>query len=324
MASFRKRNEKWQVQIRRKDAPSINKTFTKLGDARFWARQVEIDLENGVYEGILKASDTTLNDLLARYKTDVAPTKKNPSWIVTLSNSLGRELGDYSIKRLTPSVIAKFRDHRLATRAPQTVKHEICFIARVIKVASMEWGLVLPSGNPVDMVAKPKLPRGRDRRLSPEEEPVLLGELTSTPIVRFAVMLAIETAMRRGEILGIKREHIDYRNRTLYIPDTKTGVPRTIPLSTKAAHVLQYAECESEEMLFPIKPRSVSQAFRRACERTDIVNLKFHDMRHEAASRLFEKGLNVMEVASITGHQDLKMLRRYTHLRAEDLAKKLG
>ena len=137
--------------------------------------------------------------------------------------------------------------------------------------------------------------------------------------------------MRRGEILNIKKSHIDFARQTLLIPLTKTDTPRTIPLSSKAIAVLREQLRGSEKVisigvttLFTYKPRSLSGAFLRLSRRHKIDNLHFHDLRHEATSRFFEKGLNPVEVATITGHKDTRMLMRYTHLRAEDLVGRLG
>jgi integrase len=141
--------------------------------------------------------------------------------------------------------------------------------------------------------------------------------------------------MRRGEILSIKRSHIDFNKSILLIPSTKTDIPRTIPLSSDAIASLreQYKAFQEESRgviplhespLFTYSLRGLSGAFLRLCRRLNIDDLHFHDLRHEATSRLFEKGLNPVEVATITGHRDTKMLMRYTHLRAEDLVGRLG
>ena len=139
------------------------------------------------------------------------------------------------------------------------------------------------------------------------------------------VQLAIETAMRRGELLSLSWNHIDLRRRTAHLPDTKNGESRTVPLSTTAVSILEALPRGVRGEVFPgVTPEAVKRAYIRAVRRAGIENLTFHDLRHEATTRLFEKGLNIMEVASITGHKDLRMLRRYTHLKAEDLARRLG
>ena len=156
------------------------------------------------------------------------------------------------------------------------------------------------------------------------DELVCILNAISNKEVRVLVELAIETAMRRGELLNIKYEHIDWTKRTLTIPDTKTYVERNIPLTNKALKLLKRMTPGDDGKLFSLKPDSVSQAFSRGCATAGITDLRFHDLRHEGTTRFFEMGLNVMEVATITGHKDLKMLNRYTHLKAENIALKLA
>jgi integrase len=135
---------------------------------------------------------------------------------------------------------------------------------------------------------------------------------------------AIETAMRRGEITAMRWEHVDQRPRVLLIPETKNGTARRVPLSKAALAVLDALPRRIDGLVWGVQPNTISQAFEQVCEAAGIEGLTFHDLRHEATSRLFEKGLNPMEVAAITGHKTLQMLKRYTHLRAEDLVNRLG
>ena len=138
------------------------------------------------------------------------------------------------------------------------------------------------------------------------------------------VILAIETAMRRSELLSMKWRHVQLDKRVVHLTDTKNGDDRDVPLSDKAVTTLTTLQKDGNENVFPIHFEALKTAWRRTCDKAGITNLHFHDLRHEATSRFFEKGLNVMEVATITGHKDLRMLQRYTHLRAEDLARKLS
>ena len=187
--------------------------------------------------------------------------------------------------------------------------------------------------NPVKDIKVPADNKARDRRLqssrdSKQSEEVRLLEAcrearnhSLLPIVR----LALETAMRQGELITLRWEHVNLARRIAHLPDTKNGEARTVPLSTTATEVLRALPRSLNGQVFPgLTSEAVKRAFARAVCRAGITDLHFHDLRHEATSRLFERGLNIMEVASITGHKDLRMLRRYTHLRAEDLAKKLG
>jgi integrase len=142
------------------------------------------------------------------------------------------------------------------------------------------------------------------------------------------ITVAVETAVRRSELLRIKRSHINFSKQTLEIGLTKTGKP---PLSSRALKALK-EQLRASEMVIPMEEQPIFQItgsrlfkdFQKLREEIGMVDFRWHDLRHEATSRLFEKGLNLMEVASITGHQDLKMLKRYTHLRAEDLMGRLG
>ena len=145
------------------------------------------------------------------------------------------------------------------------------------------------------------------------------------------MVLTLETVIRRGEILNSYKLDIDWSRKTLHIPSTKTDQPRTIPLSTMAIETLREQLQVTQNVLpikatplFPLQADSLTGAFLRLCRRAGITDLHFHDLRHEATSRFFEKGLNPVEVNTITGHKDTKMLMRHTHLRAENLVTKLG
>ena len=129
--------------------------------------------------------------------------------------------------------------------------------------------------------------------------------------------------MRRGELLGLERGNIKLDKRTAYLPLTKNGYPRVVPLSSRAIKTINELPIHISGQVFPLRDMAVRGLWARACKRAAINNLHFHDLRHEATSRLFELELNIMEVATITGHRNLASLKRYTHLKAEDLARKL-
>ena len=256
---------------------------------------------------------------------EVLPTKKSARSAAYHAHNVRKALGTLSLSAITSSALAKYRDRQLAEGyAAQTVKHDLSLVSRVLNICIKEWGIALPAGNPVAQVKMPSLPPGRDRRLVDDELPRLLaaahaygGEIGSL------ITWAIETAMRRGEIAAMRWDHLDRRARVLLIPETKTGTPRRVPLSTAALAVLDGLPRRLDGRVWGMRPDSISQAFERVCKAAGIEGLTFHDLRHEATSRLFEKGLGLMEVASITGHKTMQMLKRYTHLRAEDLVGRL-
>jgi len=183
----------------------------------------------------------------------------------------------------------------------------------------------LPAGNPVLAVRKPSPNRPRDRRLVGDEESRLLVACREYGgCIHDVVIIALETAMRRSEIVSMRWQYVNFTAHTVYLGKTKNGESRTVPLSSRAVAVLKSMPRNINGSVFDMRDDSITKAFIRVCKRSGIEGLRFHDLRHEATSRLFEKGLNPMQVAAITGHKTLQMRKRYTHLRAEDLAKMLG
>lgn len=282
-------------------------------------------MERGVFVSRSEAEATLVKDVLQRFATEVLPTKRSEQSDRSRIKTLIDAFGDYRLASLTATQVAKFRDQRLQVVGPQSVIHEISLLNRVLKAATMDWGIALPGGLPTAQVRKPAKPRGRDRRVTESEIDKILAA-TGSPELRTIVILAVETGMRRNELASLVWEEIDLKKQTAHLPKTKTDVPRTVPLSKIAVSALQALGRKQSGRIFTLQAESMSQAFERACEehRANISGVRFHDLRHEATSRLFEKGLNVMEVAAVTGHKTLDMLKRYTHLRAEDLAKKLS
>lgn len=320
MATIRKLRNKWQAQVRIKGHKPQAKSFTLKSDAVAWARLIEAEIQRGVFVDTAEAEQMTVRDAIERFLDGIADVKKQAIERST-SRPVIAALGTVSLFNLSNQHLAEFRDVQLKLVGPTTVVHRLSLLSKVLRIAHQEWNVPFPKGVP--SVRKPKRPAGRDRRLQEGEYDLLLNSLSETPVVQSIVVFAVETAMRRGELVKAKWGHINWQSRTIHIPETKTGVPRNVPLSERALALLNGLKRE-DERIFVIRPDSVSQAFERACKRAGIEGLRFHDLRHEATSRLFEKGLNTMEVATITGHKTLEMLNRYTHLRAEDLVERVG
>lgn len=334
----------WQVRIRKQGYPAQVKTFRNKAEAQAWAKAVETEMERGIWRDRSDAERTTVADLLDRYAREVLPNLKGGSREQSRIGFLKADLGHYSLAALSSMAVAEYRDKRLSIRSGQTVKHELGLLQRALKKATMEWGIALPAGLPTAMVKMPKVAKSRDRRLVGDEEERLFKECRKArspwllPVVRFA----IETAMRAGEILetkgttdketgerpllstGLLWKHVDLKKQTALLPKTKNGEARTVPLSSTAMSILKELPRSMNGKVFDATYEAVHLSFDRACNRAGIKDLRFHDLRHEATSRLFEKGLNPMQVSSITGHKTLQMLKRYTHLRAEDLVELLG
>jgi len=327
VATFRKRGPyQWQSQVRKKGQPLQTKTFETRALATQWARAIEVEMDKGVFVSRAEAESTTLKELLERYLAEVTPLKKGAEPETNrLRVFMIHSLAQRFVAGIRGVDIARFRDERLQKVSSSTVKRDLVLLGHVFEVARKEWGIHFH--NPVRDIKLPADGRPRDRCLQAGEESRLLAACQEArnsnllPIVH----LALETAMRQGELIRLRWEHIDLNRRTAHLPDTKNGEARTVPLSTTAVKILRTLPRSLHGQAFSgITTEAIKRAYIRAVRRADIQNLRFHDLRHEATTRLFEKGLNIMEVAGITGHKDLRMLRRYTHLKAEDLAKKLG
>ncbi len=322
MASIAKRANSWQVQIRKQGYQTISKSFSKKADADIWARITESEMDRGVFIDRSEAERTTLSEILTRYLREVSIHKLGFKPEQSRINGLlNHPLSSRFLATLKSSDFATYREDRLRLVTGTTVNKELNLIAKIIDTAKRDWSINMD--NPVRVIRRPKNNQPRDRRLK-EGELELILDTTKSEQLSHIILFAIETAMRRGEICKAQWSHLDLSKRILKIPQTKTGVPRTIPLSSKAIEVLLALPNESNSYIFNIQPDSITQAFERACLRANIIDLNYHDLRHESVSRLFELGLSLPEVAAISGHKTWAMLKRYTHLKAEDLAKKLG
>ncbi len=326
MASIRQRGSKWQARVIRKGYPEEVRSFETKQNAQKWARAIESSIDNGAHRSLGYAKEILLYDILERYVQEVTPTKRGAKRESENIRFVQRhKLASYSMATLSPAVIASYRDERLRTVSAGTIIRELVILSSVINHARREWSL--PIQNPCEMVRKPPTPQGRNRLLTSEEEIRLLDELQ--PIGRRSkwmaplVMLALETAMRRGELLSLYWHNIDLFSQTATLPITKNGSARKVPLSKKAVAILEKLPRSETGRVLPITDMGMEAAFRKACSRANIKNLHFHDLRHTATSRLAEKLPNVIELSAVTGHQTIQMLKRYYHPTAESLARKL-
>ncbi|AUC93700.1 integrase [Bradyrhizobium sp. SK17] len=329
MATIRKLRGRWQAQVRRRGVPPRAKSFNSKTEAERWARDLEAEADRSGWVADTRAAEkTTLKELLMRYRDEVTPGKRGVASERARINTIVRcPIGHRTLAKLTSSDVATYRDERLKLVAPATIVRELNTISHAIEIATREWGLWLPR-NPVKLVRRPPVPRGRTRRLKEGEEDALLAacDRGRTPLLKPLIVLAIETGMRRGELLDLLWENVDLKRAVAHLPLTKNGDSRDVPLSRRAVETLHRLRARGPEVerVFPMTGNAVRLAFEHLRVRAGMSDFHFHDLRHEAISRLFEKGLNIAEVSAISGHRELKMLQRYTHLRAVDLVARLG
>jgi len=324
MASIRKFNNKWQVQIRRKGHRSINKSFLYRKDAETWSRSKERELDDGgisIDRSGLKS--ISLGDLLIRYRDTVSIKKRgSKSEVYWINAFLNHPSSKLKLSEVTSQTFARYRDERLISIKPSSISREFSVYRHALQIAIDEWEIPLGE-NPLLKVTLPKYYDRRNRRLDPVEFTIIVEycQAHQQPDLLDVIIMAIETGMRRGELLRVTNDHYNAKARTLHIPHTKTGYPRTIPLTTKAVAIV--GNLQPMQMVYSKSTEGFMSAWQRLIKRTGIVDLRFHDLRHEAISRFFEMGLSVPEVALISGHRDYRMLQRYTHLKPEELVSKL-
>ncbi|MGI6856394.1 site-specific integrase [Mesorhizobium sp. 1B3] len=330
MATIRKLRGRWQAQVRRRGMKPRAKSFDSKLEAEKWARDLEAQVDRfGSAPDTKILESTTLGDLLERYQREVSPTKRGAVQEVQRIDVLRRhELAYRTMIGLSQQDIASFRDERLRLVAPSTAVRELAILSHVVEVSIRDWGLPLAK-NVVKLVRRPIIQNERSRRLTGDEEQRLLDGCDSgkIPYFRTLLIVAIETGMRRGEILGLRWSDISHNRRVVSLTMTKNGTNRDVPLSQRAFGALMDWRARADvdqSTIFPMTAGGLEQAWYRLLKRVDINGLRFHDLRHEGVSRLFERGLNVIEVSSISGHKEMRTLRRYTHLSADDLVARLG
>lgn len=345
MATISKRGDyQYRVQVRRKGHPTQNKTFNYLADAEAWARMVESEMDRGVFLSRSETESTTIEYIAKKYIKEESPRKKNKVEDVRLLNVVIKKFGSYYIAGIQSKMIAEWKEElKEKGLAGSTINHHLNTLSGLIQHAITEWGYVMPM-NPCRLVKRMPEAKPRDRRLLPDEEKRILAECNNSAnrYVGSIYLLALETTMRQGEIFSLQWENVNLKSCVADVYDTKNGESRSVALSRKAVAILNSLTKKTQGTVFPCNQKAIAACFRSIiskakakyldeCKKAAIEpengfleNLRFHDLRHEATSRLFEKDLNIMEVSSMTGHKSLQMLKRYTHMQAANVAKKLG
>lgn len=323
MATIRPMRDKWQAIVRRKGYPSQSKTFDIKKDAEKWARQQERSIDAGQWVDRTEAEQTTLKELLERYAQEVSQNKRGADAEAYRIEQFKRsKLAQYAPAAITSRLIAGWRDDRLQEVSPGTVLRELQLLGHVFTVAMREWGIALNS-NPVALVRKPAPNKARDRVLADAQREALIAACGQcrNPWIKAVVIFALETATRRGEILSLTWSNVSLEARTALVSG-KTGA-RKVPLSPACIEALRGLPRSLDGRVFPVTIEALKQAYERAVKRAGIDDFTFHDLRHDALTRLAGMGFNILELRSISGHTTANMLQRYVSIDAGSLAKRL-
>jgi integrase len=327
MASIDKRSRRsWRARVRIPGHNDKTRSFNTQAEAQEWARITEAQLRSGVDTIPDAAAEPTLAQALDWYLEQETPKKKGKEQEARRIRAWkARELTKLKLSQLTPMHFVEFRKEREAEGcAGNTIRLDLSLISDLFKTASLDWGMPYLE-NPIALLRKPKQGKGRDRRLSTDEAARFERALEACPkkLVRLVVRFAIHTAARQGEILGLRNKDVDLKRRIVIFRDTKNGDDRTVPLTKDALAVLQQLGSQNGVYTFPVTRTVITRAWRHILQRADIRDFRFHDLRHEATTRLFERGLSTMEVQKITGHKTLAMLLRYTQMDVRHIVERL-
>jgi integrase len=356
MGSVKKRGERqYQAIIRLKGYPAKTKTHNSEKEAKDWIRLTEAKMTAGVFVDMVKEMQEPFDCILFRYLHEVTASHKGAeSEGYRICRMRKQDLAQYKISAVTPAVLRAYRDLRLTEVAPGSVRRDLELLRAIFNYAAREWEL--PIVNPVSAIKLPEKSQARNRRISKTEEDWILKGLEDTernpdgtfsrgarnPWLKPALQISIETAMRRSELLRLEWKHVDLAIPSAYLPTTKNNHPRAVPLSTAAVAILVSLPKSESGKVFPTTDAALKKGFERAltraryfyleeCAKTGaapkegfLIDFRWHDARHEATSRMATKLPNIIELGSVTGHRDVRMLQRYYHPDVAELARKLG
>ena len=340
MASIQRRKDTYRVRIKRVGKSTLSATFITRSEAVQWAKDIEAQIRLGLYQETQIATHAphrtgsiTFAEAAIHYMKTHSIHKK-----IVLSETyrlkiLIKRWGDLPVAQVDKLAVLGLRDDLLKlSRSSETVNHYYNTISKLFQMLEGDWDINIP--NPIKGIKRMPRPPGRTKRVNSELETLLLSncDYLSLTLLRSIIQFAIQTGMRRGEIMGLSWVDIDLPNRKAYLHQTKNGEPRQVPLTRQAIAVLE-ALSKDVEKVFPMGMDALRSQFTRLKDYAKdqwngvginpFEDLRFHDLRHEALSRLSDAGLNVIELSHISGHRTLGMLKRYTHPSHEAIFLKL-
>lgn len=311
----------------------LSATFDTHDEARAWAAAQEARLAQGAVARDGQAAFLTPADLFRRYKEEVSPSKRGERWEAIRLDMLARfPVFAKPLRDFGPEDLARWRNERLALVAPSSVNRELNLLSAVFTAAIKEWRLGLRE-NPVHLVSRPKQTRARTRRVTDAEAKAVRdalgwdGETAPASLsqwIAWTHALAMETAMRKGEMLGLVWARVRLDRAYVELAETKNGHGRNVPLSRRARALFAMLRAGApHDRVVPVNPGTFDTMFRRAVKDAGLVDLHFHDSRREATTRLAPKVGNALDLARITGHRDPRQLMDYYRPDASELAEKL-
>ena len=325
MASIYKRNGKWRVEIRKKGSKGIYKSFIVRDDAIRFARETEVKIEQGLYQDLTLAKTTKLKDILVQYIDRVSVNKKGYEQERYKINKIIRsDIADKTLSNLTPLVLLEYIEQQKKLYTASTINKSITIINLALNFAERFLGISL-NKNPLKFIKRLKESQFVGQVIESHEEALLLkhAEFSKLYWLKTAIILGIDCGLRRGEIIKLKAEDVNFKNNTAVLRDTKNGETREIGLSQRAIQEIKKLPIAIDGKLFPCKRLDTFSFYYNQLKKLSGVKKRFHDTRHTFASRKASSGWSITEIAAQGGWKQLQVLKRYTHIKAEYLAKKM-
>ncbi len=326
MASIQKRGSAYRVRITREGKSTLSATFPTKAEALAWDSEIRAKIRLGIYQDgseLKPIRKSNFEEAANHYIKTHSIYKKSSYSEIGIIRILIKRWSSLDIAELNKSHVLALRDELLSLgRAGSTVNHYFNAISKIYQMLIEEWGL--PVINPIKGLKRVPNNKGRSVRVNRDIESLLLAgcQKIHTHLLASIIEFAIQTGMRRGEIMSLTWADIDLENRKAYLHKTKNGEARQVPLTLLAVEVLR-ALPKIEDKVFSMTFDSLRSQFKRLKSHLNqswdgyganpFNDLRFHDFRHEALSRLSDTGLNVIELSHISGHKTLGMLKRYTH-----------
>jgi integrase len=338
MASIQKRNSSFRVRITREGKSTLCATFYSRLEALQWAKQTQAQLRLGLYEEPLLQQKPSQEVLFEEAATHYMNTHSIHKKIVRSETYrlliLIKRWKELPLRQIDKLAVLSLRDDLLSLgRSGDTINHYFNTLSKLFQMVNDEWDLPLP--NPIKGIKRMPQSKGRTKRINGSIEKLLLDSCDelSLPLLRSIIQFAIQTGMRRGELMGLRWTDVDLPNRKAYLHNTKNGDPRQVPLTQAAVEILSALTRDPSGNVFPMSLVILRIQFERVCNKAKdqyqelganpFEDLRFHDLRHEALSRLSDAGLNVIELSHISGHRTLSMLKRYVHCSHQAIFMKL-
>jgi len=325
MATIRKRNGKWAVEVRKVGYPKLHRTFFEKKDALRFAKEVESQMDKNQFEDYSGAAGMTMKVLLIKYRNEITVNKKGAVEETSKINLLLRnKVCSHSLMALRSHHLYNFKNEFSKTRAAATVNKYIHLMSHAWTTARKVWGIVLPPQNPFELVTLDKEAPARDRVLTKQEYAKLLDvcSMSHYAYLKDAVEFAYLTGARQGEILRLKYEHINFERKVCTFYDTKNGEDRTVPLSDYVLTILKKHRFGST--VFNVLKRRLRKHFDIAKKRAGIENFRYHDLRACFCTNALLAGWTIPQVAAVSGHKDWAQLKRYARIKADDLVDKIN